>query len=385
MKLLITGIDGFLGRNLRLHLSKRQATEIVPFTRQHRIEELPDLLEGVDAVVHLAGVNRPLDPAEFAIGNRDLSAHLANAIDRHVQRGGTAPLVVLASSIQAALDNPYGRSKREAEDIMRDLTRRLGSALHVLRLPNVFGKWARPHYNSVVATFCHQIARDLPVQIHDPDAALRLVYVDDVVALIEAILERRPTPVGEDGQAIVTPEYATTVGQLAQQLQAFRDSRNTLLIPRVGSGLLRALYATYVSYLPVDAFAYAVPSHADQRGVFVEMLKTSDSGQFSYLTAPPGVTRGGHYHHSKTEKFLVIKGQALFRFKHMATGETHELITRGDNPTVVETVPGWTHDITNIGQEDMLVMLWANEVFDRNRPDTHGCPLGPVTPSSIAT
>jgi UDP-2-acetamido-2,6-beta-L-arabino-hexul-4-ose reductase len=179
--------------------------------------------------------------------------------------------------------------------------------------------------------------------------------------------------VNADGFATVTPQYSTTVGELARQIEAFKNSRATLMTERVGTGLTRALYATYVSYLPVDLFAYAVPQHGDARGVFVEMLKTPDAGQFSYFTAHPGITRGGHYHHSKTEKFLVIKGQARFKFRHMQTGEAHELITTGEKPEIVETVPGWTHDITNIGSDEMIVMLWANEVFDRNRPDTFAC------------
>ena len=175
--------------------------------------------------------------------------------------------------------------------------------------------------------------------------------------------------------AAVEPVYSTTVGELARQIQAFKDSRSTLMTDRVGTGLVRALYSTYVSYLPPELFAYTVQQHSDPRGTFVEMLKTPDCGQFSYFTAHPGITRGGHYHHSKTERFLVIKGQARFKFRHMHTGQEHELVTTGDKAEVVETVPGWTHDITNIGTDEMIVMLWANEVFDRDRPDTFACPV----------
>jgi UDP-2-acetamido-2,6-beta-L-arabino-hexul-4-ose reductase len=204
---------------------------------------------------------------------------------------------------------------------------------------------------------------------------MMLVYIDDVVEHFVQLMDGAVPMAGPDGFSTVQPQYATTVGELVGQVRAFRDSRNSLVTERVGSGLVRALYATYVSYLPVEAFAYDLPQHADERGVFVEMLKTPDCGQFSFFTAHPGVTRGGHYHHSKTEKFLVIKGQALFRFRHMQTGQTHELQTSGDKPQVVETVPGWTHDITNTGAEELLVMLWANEIFDRARPDTYDCPL----------
>ena len=247
--------------------------------------------------------------------------------------------------------------------------------MHVFRLPNVFGKWCKPNYNSVVATFCYNIARGLPIKVNDPEASVTLVYVDDLVGRFVRLMDGADASVDEGGFAIVAPQYTTTIGELAIHFQSFKNSRDTLMTERVGTGLMRALYATYVSYLPVESFAYTVPQHADPRGVFVEMLKTPDCGQFSYFTAHPGITRGGHYHQSKTEKFLVIKGQARFKFRHMQTGQSHELATTGDKPEVVETVPGWTHDITNIGHDEMVVMLWANEVFDRSKPDTYACPL----------
>jgi UDP-2-acetamido-2,6-beta-L-arabino-hexul-4-ose reductase len=226
-----------------------------------------------------------------------------------------------------------------------------------------------------VATFCHNIARDLPIQVDDPAAPVTLVYVDDVIARFVQLMDGADAALRADGFASVTPQYTTTVGEVARQIQAFKVSRTSLTTERVGTGLVRALYATYVSYLPPELFAYSVPQYGDSRGVFAEMLKTPDCGQFSYFTAHPSVTRGGHYHHSKTEKFLVIKGQARFKFRHMGTGETHELMTTSDKAEVVETVPGWTHDITNVGSDEMIVMLWANEVFDRSKPDTYVCPL----------
>lgn len=267
----------------------------------------------------------------------------------------------------------YGSSKREAENALRMAGP--GVPVHVFRLPNVFGKWCRPNYNSAVATFCHNITRGLPIQINDPQAALTLVYVDDVIERFLQLMDGADASFCADGFEMVAPQYTVTVGELARQLESFRDSRTTLTTDRVGTGWARALYSTYVSYLPVEAFDYEVPRHADPRGVFVEMLKTQDSGQFSYFTAHPGVTRGGHYHHSKTEKFLVIQGEAKFRFRHMQSGQVHELTTRSDMPRIVETVPGWTHDITNVGQGEMVVMLWANEVYDRKRPDTNVCPV----------
>jgi UDP-2-acetamido-2,6-beta-L-arabino-hexul-4-ose reductase len=233
----------------------------------------------------------------------------------------------------------------------------------------VFGKWCKPNYNSAVATFCHNIARALPIQINDSNAPLSLVYVDDVVDDFIRVLNNNPA-IDATEFCTVPFQYQTTVGDLAAQLQAFRDSRASLISEQVGTGLVRALYSTYMSYLSPDNFAYEVSKFGDPRGVFVEMLKTKDSGQFSYFTAHPGITRGGHYHHTKTEKFLVIKGQARFGFRHVLTDETYELLTSGDEPKIVETIPGWSHDITNVGAEEMVVMLWANEIFDRDRPDT---------------
>lgn len=377
MKVLITGADGFIGKNLRLHLAEHKDVETVCFTRANTEAQLASMLVDVDVVFHLAGVNRPQDPADFTSGNVDLTQALCGAIEA---TGKRIP-VVYTSSTQAELDNAYGVSKRAAEDVLFGLQRRTGSPVHVFRLPNVFGKWCRPNYNSAVATFCHNISRGLPIKVNDPAVPLTLVYVDDVIECFLAVMNGHnvsPTDIGVERYAqfqLIQPQYQTTVGQLAQQIQSFKDSRTSLTTERVGGGLTRALYATYVSYLPTNEFAYEPPVHADPRGRFVEMLKTPDCGQFSYFTAHPGITRGGHYHHTKSEKFLVIKGLARFKFRHMHTGETYELTTAGNKPQVVETVPGWTHDITNIGDDEMVVMLWANEIFDRNKPDTYSCPL----------
>lgn len=374
-KVLITGANGFVGKNLQLHLAERKDVQVLSFTRESDVAQLPGLLQEVDFVFHLAGVNRPQDPQEFTVGNAELTQALCQAVGTVAVDTGRKIPVVCTSSTQATRDNPYGQSKRSAEDALFALQRTSGVPVHVFRLPNVFGKWCKPNYNSAVATFCHNIARDLPIQVNDPQAPLTLVYVDDVVERFMQLMDGADAMVDADGFATVAPQYTTTVGQLATQIQAFKDSRGTLMTERVGTGLVRALYATYVSYLPVEAFTYAVPQHGDPRGVFVEMLKTPDCGQFSFFTAHSGITRGGHYHHTKTEKFLVIKGQARFKFRHMQTGQAHELVTSGDKAEIVETVPGWTHDITNIGADEMIVMLWANEVFDRARPDTFACLL----------
>jgi UDP-2-acetamido-2,6-beta-L-arabino-hexul-4-ose reductase len=382
MKVLITGSNGFVARNLLVRLNESEDFETITFSRLTPEEQLPDLVSDIDAVMHLAGVNRPPSAEDFVSGNTGLTQRLCKTL---LDSGRSVP-VIFTSSIQAALANPYGKSKFDAELVLRDYAAQSGAPVYIYRLPNVFGKWCKPDYNSVVATFCHNIANGLPIKIDDADAALSLVYIDDVVdefvrLLRDESFDRAPLSEAEglimnvsdveaNGFNSVPVHYQITVGQLAQQLETFRDGRTSLISEQVGSGLIRALYSTYMSYLSPDDFAYKVPKFADPRGVFVEMLKTKDSGQFSYFTAYPGITRGGHYHHSKTEKFLVIKGQARFGFRHILTDETYELFTSGEIPEIVETIPGWAHDITNVGAEEMVVMLWANEIFDRDRPDT---------------
>ena len=373
MKVLITGGNGFIGKNLQLHLVERKDVQAVLFDRSHGTDQLPQLLNGVDFVFHLAGVNRPQDPLEFTTGNADLTQALYQAVSDAAQASGKKVPIIYTSSTQAGHGNPYGQSKLGAEEALLPAKRTHQVPVHIFRLPNVFGKWCKPNYNSAVATFCHNIARGLPIQVNDPTAPVTLVYVDDVIERFMQLMDGADATAGSSGFEAVAPQYTTTVGELARQIKAFKDSRTTLMTERVGTGLVRALYATYVSYLPVESFTYTVPQYADPRGVFAEMLKTPDGGQFSFFTAYPGVTRGGHYHHSKTEKFLVIKGQARFKFRHMQTGQTHDLVTSGEKSEIVETVPGWTHDITNIGADEMVVMLWANEVFNRERPDTFAC------------
>jgi UDP-2-acetamido-2,6-beta-L-arabino-hexul-4-ose reductase len=363
MKVLVTGANGFIARNLIVHLQERKGLEILRFSREQSESELRDYVAMADFIYHFAGVNRPKDVEEFARGNRDLTRLLCDAIRTS---GRTIP-VVYTSSMQAEYDNPYGLSKRDAEAALRALADEHGHPVWIYRLPNVFGKWCRPNYNSAVATFCHNIVHGLPITINDPDATLRLVYIDDVATIFASHLDQQSSGIH---LAEVTPVYETTVGQLAEQLYAFQRSRENMVIESVGHGFTRALYSTYISYYRPDQFAYPLVKHEDSRGAFVEMLKTKESGQFSYFTAHPGITRGGHYHHTKTEKFLVIKGTARFRFRHIDTGVFHEYFTSGSVPEVVETIPGWSHDITNMGNDEMVVMLWANEIFDPKRPDT---------------
>lgn len=369
-RVLITGVNGFLGQNLRLRLRECNDIEVLTFTHESPLSTLPQLVALSDYVFHLAGVNRPNDAQEFVVGNVDLTRALADALcDERDKKGRQVP-VIFASSTQAASNSPYGLSKHAAEEVLLDRVHRCDLLVKIFRLPNVFGKWCKPNYNSAVATFCHNIARELPIQVHDPDAPLTLVYIEDVLESFVGTMNLDRDLFSDVVFDTVTPEYNTTVGIVAELINGFSIGREALRVDAVGKGLVRGLYATYISYLPARKFSYPIVSHADARGTFVEMLKTPDAGQCSFFTAHPGVTRGGHYHHTKTEKFLVIQGEARFRFRHMITGEYHEIVVRGEEPQVVDTIPGWSHDISNIGQIELIVMLWANEVFDPRRPDT---------------
>ncbi len=362
MKVLVTGSNGFIGKNLLAKLAENNINWI-GFTKDQSIDDLPKILETVDFVFHFAGVNRPLDTAEFDKQNLGLTLALCDAI----QKTGRAIPVVFTSSIQAEVNNAYGLSKKSAEDALIQLNTTTQASVYLYRLPNVFGKWAKPNYNSVVATFCHNIAQDFQIRIDDPNKTVQLLYIDD---LLESFLNVLGNVQSGVLRPVVKPEYLVSLGNLAHQIESFHKSRGTLVTEEVGIGFTKALYATYLSYLRPEQFAYEVPTHQDSRGRFVEMLKTKNSGQVSFFTAYPGITRGGHYHHTKSEKFLVLQGVAKFRFRNIVSNETFELTVDSLNPKIVDTIPGWTHDITNGGENELLVMLWASEIFDRGKPDT---------------
>ncbi|NOI58448.1 UDP-2-acetamido-2,6-beta-L-arabino-hexul-4-ose reductase [Vibrio coralliilyticus] len=367
MKVLVTGAKGFIGKNLILLLREQGKYIVTEVDRDTSVSELNEALAQTDFVFHLAGVNRPKNDSEFKEGNEDLTSHIVAVLKAS---GRKVPLMI-SSSTQAISDNAYGASKAVAENIVETYGQETGSPYFIYRFPNVFGKWCRPNYNSFVATFCHNILNDIEIDIHDPNASVVLIYIDDVCKCLMALLDG-DTP---SGAIKVAPEYPTTVGYVADTLKKFKVSRDSLITENVGVGLERALYSTYLSYMKPSQFSYTVPSYGDERGVFSEMLKTKQAGQFSFFTAHPGITRGGHYHHTKNEKFLVIKGQALFKFEHVITGERYELNVNSETPEIVETVPGWSHDVTNVGSEELIVMLWANEIFDREAPDTIAKPL----------
>ncbi|MBB1274714.1 UDP-2-acetamido-2,6-beta-L-arabino-hexul-4-ose reductase [Psychromonas sp. SR45-3] len=364
MNILVTGASGFIGQNLCVFLQEAGFNHIDKITRDDTEISIYEKVKTADFIFHLAGINRPKDENEFKIGNTNLTKSILNTLIECERR---TP-IVLTSSIQAELDNPYGVSKAGAEKAVIDYGKSTGAKTSIYRLPNVFGKWCRPNYNSAVATFCYNTLNDLPITINNPDAALNLVYIDDVCQSFVGLLSATSQTAEEYNQ--VEPVYQTTVGEVAALLAEFKESRESLISARVGEGFIRALYSTYISYLAPEQFAYDVTRHSDERGTFVEMLKTKDAGQFSFFTAHPGITRGGHYHHTKTEKFLVINGKASFKFRHISTGESYELIIDGKESRIVETAPGWSHDVTNIGDNELVVMLWANEIFDREKPDT---------------
>lgn len=370
-KILITGANGFIGTNLCLRL-KEKGISYSTFVRRDQIERIDTLISDVSFVVHLAGENRPSSQDGYQVGNVDLTRSICCSISRHFELTGRRVNLLFASSTQATLDNPYGQSKLEAEQILAKLSLQINNSCGVFRLPGVFGKWCKPNYNSVVATFCHNIVNDLPISVHDESTQLHLAHVDQVVDAFFSFLNQ-PCP----GFSLnkITPTFNISVGELAEYLYSFKEYKNSYRIPEVGTGIMRALYSTYVSYLTDRDISTDLVAHADKRGVFTEMLKTSGSGQISYFTAHPGVTRGGHYHHTKTEKFLVIKGNARFRFRHVITHQYFETCTSGSSPTVVDTVPGWAHDITNIGDEEMIVIVWAHELFDPSNPDTFVYPI----------
>ena len=378
MGILITGANGFIGKNLKQHLSEA-GINFCSYAHSENISLLPNLLKDVDFIFHLAGVNRPDNISDFFLGNVVLTQELSNAVAKEVETTGRHITIVYSSSIQADEKNDYGVSKKTAENILLDLQQRLGVTIFIYRLPHIFGKWCKPNFNSVVATFCFNIANKIPIEVDDPKKVIKLVYIDDLIAsflnLLKETLKDNYKRKAIDNYRSVDKYFTLSIEELSNLIFSLSTGREAFAVDRVGQGLARALYATYISYLPNKSFSYALTQNSDLRGVFSEFFKTPDCGQVSYFTSHPGVSRGAHYHHSKTEKFLVIKGQARFKFRHMQTGETHELITDGNKPEIVETVPGWTHDITNIGTEEMFVLLWANEVFDRTRPDTFACPV----------
>jgi UDP-2-acetamido-2,6-beta-L-arabino-hexul-4-ose reductase len=343
------------------------------FDVENSPDDLRAGLETADIVYHLAGVNRPRFTEEFEIGN----AELTRDICRTLRELGRRPVIVMSSSIQAGLDNPYGVSKRHAEDALREFAAQSGAQVRIYRLKNVFGKWCRPNYNSVVATFCHNIANDLPIQVSDSGRELELMYVDDVVEAFLTELRLRVLAESSDNQDI--PFTQVTLGDLAGRIQSFRDMRDNLFTPDFAIRFNRQLYATYLSYVSDDLRRQQLEIKSDQRGGLAEFIKSHHFGQIFISRTRPGVTRGNHYHHTKVEKFFVVEGEAVIRMRHIESPEVVEYKVRGDDFQVIDIPPGYTHSIENIGSGDMVVLFWASEIFDPDSPDT--CFMPVVTPS----
>jgi len=367
MHVLVTGSKGFVGRNLCSVLRSLSDVAVREFDCDNTPAELEDILGEAEVVFHLAGVNRPKNNEEFKSGNAGLTEEICAILERL----GRSPKIILASSIQAELDNPYGSSKRQAEQALQAFAESTGARAVVYRFKNLFGKWCRPNYNSVTATFCHNIAHGLPVSISDPARLIELTYIDDVVA---ALVGEIPLAEGELASGFAfgaeLTAYSITLGELAALITSFRESRLTLLLPGFHSPLVRALYATYLSYLEGEDFAYPLQIRTDERGSLAEMMKSKTFGQIFVSRTKPGITRGNHYHHTKTEKFMVVEGDAVIRFRQIDGTEIIEHRVSGKEFRVVDIPPGYTHHITNVGVGELVTLFWASEIFNPEKMDT---------------
>ena len=363
MNVVVTGSNGFIGRNLAAWLGPLPEVRLLGFDRENTPQELTEMLAEAELVYHLAGVNRPQSEDEFRAGNVDLAVHVC---DRLLSLRRATP-IVFSSSIQAELDNPYGVSKRQAEAVLARYAEVSGARCTIFRLKNVFGKWCRPNYNSVVATFCHNIAHDLPITISDPSRELALVHVDDVVDAFMAELRSQGAGVSYKD---VAPGYTVTLGRLAEMIRSFRESRQTLQVPNFSDAFTHKLYGTFLSYLAPDDFAYDLTRRTDPRGALAEFVKSEPFGQLFVSRTKPGITRGNHYHHGKTEKFLVLEGEAMIRFRHILGKEVIEYRVAGADFRVFDIPTGYTHSIENIGAGELVTLFWASEIFIPERSDT---------------
>lgn len=365
MKILVTGAEGFLGKNLIAQLTNEGFENILSFTKENSMTELESFVAEADFIYHLAGINRPKVEDEFREGNTELTGKLVEFIEKT----GKAIPVVLSSSVQAELDNPYGISKRGAEQELAKYSERTGANVMIYRLKNLFGKWSRPNYNSVVATFCYNVSRDLPIEVRDEHAPLELCYVEDVIFEFVRALKSGPTMEGEF--CIVPVSYKLTLGELANKIRQFKANRETLVMPSLKEQFDRDLYATYLSYLEEDNFSYLLKKNVDNRGWLAEFIKSEDNGQIFISTTKPGITRGNHWHHTKVEKFLVISGSGVIQFRNINDDKVIDYPVSGEDLEVVDIPAGYTHSITNTGDTEMMTLFWACEIFDQEHPDTY--------------
>jgi len=365
MKILITGAKGFIGKNLVAELKNQKYTDIFEYDMDTDPALLDTYCRETDFVFHLAGVNRPNDQSEFMKGNFGFTSKLLDTLKRY---NNTCP-VMISSSIQAVLDNPYGKSKKAGEDLLFEYGNEVGAKVLVYRFPNVFGKWCRPNYNSAVATFCYHIARDLPITVNDPSVVMNLVYIDDVVEELINALEGKENRNGDFCEVPIV--HTVTLGKIVDLLYSFKKSREERSIPDMSDAFTKKLYSTYLSYLPENQFSYELKMNVDHRGSFTEFIRTFDRGQFSVNISKPGITKGNHWHHTKNEKFLVVSGKGVIRFRKIDSDEVIEYYVSGNKLEVVDIPPGYTHNIENLGDTDMVTIMWANECFDPEKPDTY--------------
>lgn len=364
MKILITGAKGFVGKNLVSNLRLNKDLEIFEYDKDSTIEELDKYTKECDFVYHLAGVNRPEDPKEFMEGNFGFTSVLLDKLKEHNNK---CPIMI-SSSIQALLDNDYGKSKKAGEDLIFNYGKENGVKVYVYRFPNLFGKWCRPNYNSVIATFCNNIANNMEITINDPNKELTLAYIDDVCFELINCLGDNPK---KDGDYCIIPiTYTKTLGEISELIKSFKDNSLGIMVPSTGDEFTKKLYATYISYVPLKEMVVDLQEHRDERGVFCELVRTKECGQISVSTTNPNVVRGGHYHNTKMERFIVIKGKAKIEFEHVITHEKIEFEVSGDKLQYVTIPVGYQHSINNIGDDELVLILWANELFDTNKPDT---------------
>lgn len=361
MKILVTGSKGFIGKNLIAHLNEIEEIEIVTYDIGDNFKKIEDSIDDINFIFHLAGINRPQSIVEFYQGNSDLTKKIVDLIkDKNI------PLLI-TSSIQAELDNDYGKSKKIAEDyIINNLDN-----YYIYRLHNVFGKWCRPNYNSVVATFCYNISHDLDIKVNDPGTMLNLIYIDDVVnEFINVMNGNKPDEI-DNNYCYINPRYNVSLEYIVRKLYEFKESMSSIYVPNTGNDFVKKLYSTYISYIDIDKLAVNAVKNVDDRGAFIELMRTYDSGQFSVSFSKPGIVRGNHYHHTKLERFIVIKGKAKISFSSVINDDCYSFIV-DDNDIKIVTIPvGYTHNIENIGDEEMILAIWCNELFDKSKPDTY--------------
>ena len=364
MKVLVTGAKGFIGKNLVSTLDREDKYEIICIDRENSKEELEKGVLNSDFIVHLAGINRPKNEEEFFEGNTGLTEDIIEILKKNNKNTS----ILITSSIQADLDNAYGQSKKGAEEALIKYMADTKGNVFIFRLPNVFGKWCRPNYNSAIATFCHNIARGEEVWISDPTKEMTLVYIDDVVRNIKNVIDNEETYI--PGYQNVDIEHKATLGEIVDLINSFKESRKSLMIPNMENELTKKLYSTYLSYLPENDFSYSLKMNVDNRGSFTEFIKSKDRGQVSVNISKPGITKGNHWHDTKNEKFLVVSGEGVIRFRKVDSGEIIEYKVSGEKLEVVDIPVGYTHSIINTGERDMVTIMWVNEIFNPEKPDT---------------